>query len=288
MNKRAINHHIVPEVFQKQFTVDGDPARIWRAKKCERGIYLAPEKKRIRKTFVIRDYYTILERDQRSDRIEREFYGEIDNFLGCLLPNVIRILKDGDVPSFSSGCLNSLRQVVLHMAKRTPDTSLEADDIDVGKEVVASYLEALPSKVPLTKRKSLEAKLADPTRLRDEGRTIRVLATLKSGDEVDRILSECVPRWSISQTKHSYILSSKMVYRIGNGGSNGLINPMTEIWMPITPKFCLVLLRDPMNRIPNIVVDTPEHIRKVNEYAAKCSHEIASHSEQLLKSLIRA
>jgi hypothetical protein len=286
MSKRAVNHHIVPEVLQRSFAVESDAKRIWRCKRTSKGQYNAPTKKLIDKSFVVRNYYTTLENDKRSDRIEREFYGPIDDFLGRLLPEVIGIIERGEVPSFSVDALKSLQTVVLQMLKRTPDFLKDHDDTRYGRQVIENTLNDLPSDAPLEHSRMLKAALQDNEVLRDQGRHIRVRATLEDSPLVTDALSEFVPRWSISNTKHSYILSSMMVYRIGNGGPNGLSNPKMEMWMPIGPKVSMVLVRDPYNKIPYKVIDTPEHIRKVNEYAVANSFEIASHSEALIKSLI--
>lgn len=148
------------------------------SKKNERGIYCSPASKRIEKAFVIRDYYTILENDTRSDRIEREFYGRIDDFLGQLLPEVIGVLNSGRIPSFTPEALNSLRTVAMEMAKRTPDFLKDHDDIKLGREFFGSCLNALPDGAPKSQREMLESKLANDVTLRDKGRHIRVTATL--------------------------------------------------------------------------------------------------------------
>lgn len=288
MVKRAKKHHIVPQILQKQFGIREDEQRIWRTKRDEGSKrFQSLERKLIKKTFVINDYYTVLKNDQRSDLIERSFYGPIDDYLGRLLPQVIQILEVGDIPDFSLEALDSIRQIVMHMAKRTPDFLDDHNDIEMGRKLVEDTLKYDLGEIPAPYRNQLEADLMDTARLKDKGRDIRVTATLKNSTRINKALSEFVPRWAISETKHSYILASRMVYRIGNGGSNGLKNPNMEMWMPITPKIALVLLRDPEHKIPHKVIDTPAHIRRVNEYVVKNSFEVASHSEALLKSLLR-
>lgn len=285
MGKRAKRHHIVPQALQKQFCIQGDQKRIWRAKREEVSKnFQSLDCKLIQNTFVVRDYYTVLENNQRSDIIERNFYGPIDDYLGRVLPQVIQVLNTGNIPEFSLEALESIREIVLHMAKRTPDFLGEHDDIAMGRKLVE---ETLKYEIPVARRRQLEADLEDAARLQDKGRDIRVAATLENSTRIDEALSEFVPRWAVSETKHSYILASRMVYRIGNGGANGLINPNMEMWMPITPKIALVLVRDPENKIPHRVVETPARIRRVNEYAVKNSFEVASDSEALLKSLLR-
>jgi len=285
MNKRAIKHHIVPQVLQRQFAIRGDEQRIWRAKRNKNGNFQSLERKRIAKTFVINNNYTVLENDQPSDVVERKFYGPIDDFLGRFLPDVIQTINNGYIPNFSTDSLNSIKEIAIHMAKRTPDFLGEDNDIERGRKLVEEILQYTPDVLPTEDRKQLEADLTDESRLRDKGRDIRVKATLQNSSRIKETLSQFVPRWAVSQTKHSFILASRMVYRIGNGGPNGLTNPKVEIWMPITPKIALVLLRDPENKVPHIVVDRPQHIRRVNEYAVRESFEVASHSERLLYSL---
>ncbi|PVB63432.1 DUF4238 domain-containing protein [Labrenzia sp. 011] len=287
MGKRAKNHHIVPEVLQRQFAIADDPKRIWRAKRHMNGNYRKLERKLINKSFVIRDYYTILENDERSDRVERDYYGMIDNFLGQWLPEVIGIFQEGKIPSFNPKNLDDTRKVVMAMLKRTPDFIKDLDDFAVGRDLVETCLREAPEDTSASQREIWEAELADEQRLRDIGRHIRVAASLKNSQRIEEALAERSPRWAISETKHSYVLSSMMAYRIGNGGPNGLSNPEMEIWMPITPKIAFVLVRDPDNTIPMIVKDEPEHIRQINEYAMNNCFELASHSELLLKSLLR-
>lgn len=285
MVKRAVNHHVVPKVLQREFAIENDNRRIWRAKRCRNGRFSVVQKKRIDKTFVRRNYYTTLEGEQQSDRIERDFYGKIDDFLGRTLPEVLTILKEGAIPSFASVSLSSLRTVVMHMAKRTPDFLERPDDSEIGRELVEMTLNALPSSAPKEHRERLVSTLQDESKLRDRGRDIRVKATLKESEKVNDALLEFIPRWVVSRSHHSFILSSKMLYRIGNGGPNGLINPNMEMWMPISPKISLVLVRNEHNSIPHRVIAEPNSIRKFNEYAVRNSFEVASHSEALLRSL---
>lgn len=286
MGARATNHHVVPQVLQKAFSIQNDPKRVWRAKRSENGTYKDPERKLIEKAFVVRDYYTILENEGLSDRIERNFYGPIDDFLGRLLPEVLDALTRGAVPRFSPQALSSLREVVLRMAMRTPDFVPGHDDVEMGRQVAAGTLSSLPEDVSAADREKLLSILDEPRKLREIGRSVRVKATLNLSPRIDASLSDLDVRWAVSSTKHSYILASRMAYRIGNGGQNGLSNPNMEIWMPISPKTALVLLRDPKNEVPHIVGDSPDHIRKVNEYAVRNSFEVASHSKELLASLL--
>lgn len=285
MGSRAKNHHIVPKVLQKQFALENDTKRIWRAQKNSDKTFSRPELKRLEKVLYRRDYNTVLDNDERSDRVECGFYGNIDDYLGRILPEVIGLIRENRIPQFSGGALQSLRKVVMNMAKRTPDFLGEFDDIELGRQFIEKLLNSLPQNTAERERGSLYSELSDQNRLLELGRNIRVNGTILPSTRAEKVLAEYTPRWSISRTHHSYILSSRMVYFIGNGGRNGLANPSCELWMPIEPKISLVLVRDPQNKIPAVSFDTPDHIRKINEFAARQSFEIASHSEKLLNSI---
>jgi len=100
-------------------------------------------------------------------------------------------------------------------------------------------------------------------------------------------MADFVPRWAVIEGKNSFILSSLIAYRIGNGGHNGLANPNMEIWMPIAPKYAIVMLQDPEGKITHRVSEPRVHVRKVNEFAVRNSSYVASHSHKLLRSLVR-
>ncbi|WP_319568974.1 DUF4238 domain-containing protein [Cohaesibacter marisflavi] len=289
MTDRAVNHHIVPEVLQKQFSINGERVRVWRSKRDNAGLYPPPEKKKISKSFVTRDYNTILKGTKPSDHVEKEFYGRVDDFLGRWLPEVENILQNRSVPAFNPGALVSVREMVKVMLMRTPDFANLSSDIEIGKDVVESSILARTHQGPESQSASdLLSILDDKKQLAAIGRDIRVRGTVCGNKKISAVLSEFFPHWAVSSTNHSFILSSRMVYRVGNGGSNGLLNPNMEIWFPISPKIALVLTRNINSNIPLICSEPPEHIRQVNLYAVKSSYEVASHSEKLLSSLLRS
>lgn len=285
MSHRSKEHHYVPQVLQRSFAASKD--KIWHSERGADGQFQAPELRLIEKTFVLRNYYTVEIEGELSDVVERKFYGEIDGYLGRILPAVKEAFDRGTVPTFSDGSLLSLQQVVIEMAKRTPDFANDYVDAAKGREFVEELLADTTGKLPEEERAVLRKELGDLGRLRQYGRQIRMKATVRTSDEVHDAIEPFQARWATSTGRHSYILASRMVMRIGNGGHNGLANPDAEIWMPISPKICLVLTRDAGREIPLRSEDTVKHIRQFNEFAAVTSREIASHSPELLESLTK-
>jgi len=283
MAQRSKKHHFVPKVLQQRFIAE--PKRIWYSELENDNRFSPPQLRNIQKTFRIRDYYTVLVGGDQSDIVETDFYGRIDDYLGKMLPNVLDALDRGVVPTFSGHSLDSVRKVVMEMAKRTPEFVKKHDDIAMGREIVETSLATLSDTTRSNEQSKLHCALENPSQLRMYGRNVRVQATINRSERIEEALGEFSVRWAVSETHHSFILSSLMAYRIGNGGSNGLSNPNMEIWMPIAPKASLVLIRDPENKIPLIVKERPHHIRQVNEFAMKNSRQIASHSKELMESL---
>ena len=283
---RSKEHHFVPKVLQKQFCWRTD--HIWYSTKSKNGRFEVVEDRNIDSTFKIRDYYTILEENAvLSDKIERQFYGIIDDYLGKFLPEVLGGLERGFVPLIRGNALIGLRRTVLEMIKRTPDFNPNHDDTELGKKLLEGLAKVIAEKSDFLDQSTLVCELDNPVKLKHIGRDKRVRSTIRRSEKVDGSLNDLEPRWAYIDGKHSFILSSLIAYRIGNGGATGIAQPNMEVWMPISPKVALVLLRDPEKISPPIVCVDRQKVRAFNQYAVKYSSAVASHSEELLKSLIK-
>lgn len=286
MSKRSKRHHFVPKVLQKSFCAEGQ--KIWYAERENKAKYGKPELRNIDSTFRIRNYYTVLDGDEPSDVVERSFYGRIDDYLGDVIPECIKILDQGDAPTFDASPLATLQDVVFEMLKRTPEFTRQHDDASIGLEVVEGSIERAGNSPEFADQKlGLLSDLQNEQKLVAIGRDVRVRGTIKEPSE--RVVTELRKRkvrWAIAPGKHSFVLSSMIAYRIGNGGPNGLSNPKSEIWLPISPKYVLVLVRDDFSRVPLRVQETRDRVRVLNEFAVKNCSQIGSHSEKLISSLV--
>jgi hypothetical protein len=226
-----------------------------------------------------------LEDDVPSDAIETGFYGSLDNFLAQLIPQFISKLEEADAPVMDFELQNALKVAVFELVKRTPDF-MEVNDYDLGLEFLEGVLsEEGKGTVTDSRLAELRAELSLPHMIRARGRDIRVRGSLSRSEDVEEALKSRNFRYVVAKKGHSFMLSNAIAYRIGNGGSNGLQNPESEIWMPISPKFAIVLVADPKQKIPLVCESSREHVREINEYAAARSRSIASHSKQLIISV---
>jgi Protein of unknown function (DUF4238) len=284
MNNRIKKQHIVPRILQKQFASEN--GSIWYSERGHDNSYEAPYLKRIETAFVIKNYYTVGSGSELSDVVERKFYGNIDDYLGRILPKVISSFAQNIVPLFEGEALIGLRLVVFEMLKRTPDFIKSNDDSAIGKSILDATIRSLNENADHAGIVRLDTEMKkNPNFMREIGRNTRVRATIKRSKKMETTLEDFSVRWAFCESKHSFLLTSMMVYRVGNGGSNGLSNPNVEIWMPLSPKIALVLLRDKHNKIPLKIDETRNHIRAVNEFAANNSRQIASHSKELIESI---
>ena len=283
MSYRAKKHHIVPEVLQKQFLAMEE--KIWFSEQKSDGAFSPPQLESIKKAFMKKNYNTITKDGEKSDVVEREFYGKIDNFLGKVIPDIFTAFEGNKVPMFSEQLLDSLRNVVMEMAKRTPDFTGMYDDTTEGKRLLDEIVAEAGADGDKMSEDHFKSRLGDAQWQKEFARDVRVRATIKHSPKVQSALNQLTFKWVLLSSKCSFILSSQMVYRLGNGGPNGLNNPNFEMWMPISPKIALVLLRDNYGKLPLVHYDTPDHVREINEYALKSSFQIGSHSRELLESL---
>ncbi|OOY32929.1 DUF4238 domain-containing protein [Thioclava sp. F36-6] len=283
--KRSRNHHYVPKCIQRHFCGEGE--RLWYAERNKSGRFLEPEERNIRTTFREKDRNTILLNGQPSDIVEHSFFEKLDNYLGKTIPEIVDIISEGAAPEFSEIARLDFIYAIYESLRRSPDF-FDIDEASKGEELVRGQLSKLDENKDSSTIEALQATLASRYELRKLGRDIRVRAAFGETELSEKIkleLKTLEVRWAISNAKHSFALPSSGCYRVGNGGSNGLSNENVEIWMPITPKISIVLLRDPNKRIPPLINVSRDLVRRMNEYATRNSRAIASHSGHLIYSL---
>jgi hypothetical protein len=283
--RRSRTHHYVPKGIQKNFCFEGK--RIWYSEKDPTGKYSTPEVRNIDTTFQKKDYYTVREKGKPSDIVEKNFYSKLDDFLAKLLDSVHASFEQGIVPTFDREGERTVARALFYCVKRNPDFSSTFDDQQIGLEVTEKLIDAVSEwdnsqDVINSLKKQRESRLD----LRSIGRDVRVRAQLRSSDQVESELDTLNVRWVVSEGPHSFLLCSSLIYRIGNGGPNGLSNPDFEMWLPISPKRALVLMRARSNDIPLVVKIDRNHMRKMNLFGLDESHCIASHDQKLMQSLI--
>lgn len=284
---RSKQHHYLPKSFQKSFTVDGMGTQIFFSERGEEGLYGDPVIRNIKTTFKKKDLYTISVEGKKSDLLEREYYGPIDENLSKIIPYLNEELSNNRIPVINADTFNKLKILVIEMLKRTPEFGNRESYSDVGRNTVLDAINDLSKSASDEIIRDLNNMLKDSNLTDLIGKDIIAKAKTLPMTLVDGVLKNYTIRWVRTEGKSSFILSSLCCYRIGNGGSNGLSSMSAEVWMPISPKNCLVLIQDPYKRVPLLTTVNSGKVNQVNEHAATYSKQIASHSKALLEAVIK-
>lgn len=283
MSQRSRNHHYVPKALQKNFWESQE--KIWYAKRSSvKEKFLTVELRNCSSAFKRRDFYTVLDgSDKLSDIAERDFYGIVDDQLGKTLFETIPILDSGNLPLFHGIPLESFKHLITVMFKRTLDMASKQSDDDTGNSIIDGTLKEVGKFHGISIEQAREVIKFPPAR--HLGRTVRVNAQTSYSENILEALRDYRVAAVSAASGSSFILGSKMIYRISNGTADRLGSENVEIWFPISPRYCLVL--HALKNSPNSIITWPQRkVREVNEFIARESLEVGSHSNKLLRSVL--
>lgn len=285
VQKRSKIHHFVPKTLQRPFCSRGDT--IWYSEKSSEK-FLAPEPRNIDSTFKERNRNTIQMNGGSSDIVETGFYGRLDDFLGKFIETALASLTTGTAPKLEHEETRKVKISIYDIVKRSPDFFPLADDLTIGKYIIEEIAKDLEAEGFLDEAENERKALADKAKITKIGRDFRVRSTVSTSDNFPKIssfLNNLHLSWATSKSRNSFILSSLVCLPANGNTFQPLTNSNNEIWMPISPKNCLILSHNPSEAVPKISELAPDQIRRANEYAARNSRQIASHSKKLLCSL---
>lgn len=284
VNRRSKKHHHVPETLQKRFL--NSIGHIWYAeRKSLRDPFTAPDDRNPTSCFRSRNFYTVLEGvDGKSDKVERDFYGPVDNHLGRLLDEIDTALAQNKLPVFKNDRLTSLDNLMIALFKRSFDTATIAGELDAGIEVRDKIHQRINQEISVSEAPVIKAKVPDA---KDLGRHVRVMAQIAESPKLRHALRDYEVSFVIPEGRGSFVLGSKMIYRTGNGGSETLGSENVELWFPISSKYCLV--RHHRNLRPAAMHIWPDYrVHQINSSIVSQSLGVAASSKFLLDDLLRS
>lgn len=283
---RAKRHHYVPRTLLRRFC--DDAGKLYYAEKSPDGSFGEIQYRNPDASFWRRNHNTILVEGEPSDLAEREYYAMLDDYLAKLLMEIEVAFAQGYEPAFRGEVLVGACFLIHAFMKRSIDFLPDFDDGQLGQAAIDGVKNLLLVQGNRRAAESYVQSAKGHLSAFRRGRNIRVLVDCQPPSEaVSSMLNEFSLRWAVPVAGSSFIVTSKMVYRIGNGSHNGYVNPRVECWMPLSPKRALVMLRDPEGKVPLICTMKESFVRDVNEYATDTSSVVASHSKLLIASLIK-
>lgn len=281
-SKRSIIHHFVPQTIQRRFTIRPDSEQIWYSERDEYGRYITPELRNIRSTFKKKNFYTITHQGQKSDIIEREFYGHLDNAIGKFISDMRAVFDRGAIPVLSGEALASVRHMIMEMTKRTPHFVKSYDEETVGRQAITKLLDEEILNLSNSDISQMHDDLQNTDLLKQVGKEARVRAAVGKMEKTEPLLEEFSIRWLTCSPKSSFILTDMGAFSIGGG----LSSLTAQVWMPMAPQLFAVMVRDPENKIPLLSQYDPKGVRDLNSRLVEEASAIASPSLKLLEALI--
>lgn len=280
----AKRHHYVPQCLIRNFC--DDSGRVWFSERDETGSYKAPEQRNTKSVFYENHYYAVEVKGRPSDYIEKSFYQKIDDRLAVLIDRVFYCERRSCI-DLARNEVRDLSWIVYELMVRNPNfiSKFVECDISLGRSIVEATLRR--SNLDEHQRFLGEKLLSSRQELRKLGRNTRVSAQVSPPEKVAPYLDGLSVKIVRCSGKHSFVISDFPVYRIGNGGANGLTNINSEMWLPISPKVAVVLLNESISAVPDFHVLDRDRLREINIFAVRNAERVASHSRQLISSLLR-
>ncbi len=276
--RRSKRHHYVPKGLQNHFC--GADNKIWYAERSADG-FSALEERTPNGCFWEKNLNTTIGKNGLSENVEEE-WRDLDNELAPFLAHANEVLSNGSPPDLTEESVEKLRFFFAMLMTRSPELVPSVERI---KQVYVSEVMGLATKLDIL-APDLRARTADPAFQAQAARHIRAEALGRVPEYSLEELRKFHPTWVIAEKKSAFILGSRMVYATGNGGPNGLLNPDTELWFPISQKHVLVLSRD-QSKSDKVFYLSGSRVRQWNRYILRTSERaVASHSERLLRSLL--
>ena len=278
-HKRSKRHHFVAQSIQRRF-YDKSIDKIWYSEKTETG-FSEIEARTSYGCFWASNLNTTLVEDKPDDPLERGHWKTIDDYFDVFLKEVDQAFDHSKPLLLVDGRLDAFKEHFIYLAKRSPD-STDLPSADEMGEVYQAKIKAYAKQNGL----DLLGKYDDPIWLRQNGRAILAESKASYSELVVKSLEDYSMCWAVPRGNSSFLLGSRNVYRAGNKSSGHLDDPNTELFWPVSPKLALVLVRLPTSDFPRIGLLDQAIVRGWNEEIRNSSQSVASHSSQLLKSLL--
>lgn len=282
---RSKRHHYVPQALQRSF-VKKKTNRLWYA---HRGAiaedFLVIEERNTISTFQERDFYTVIDSEDRlSDEVERNFFADLDNKIAVVVKDLIEILNSGKTPIVDEPARSFLKIAFYSLFIRTKDIASARSDSDVGNQLIEDIRgDLVAADFNKTDIEDFMMNMPDPKKL---GRSIRARAqSTRPPIEVMDAVRDYQFYFVKTCNRCSFVLGSKIVYRISNGTNDKLGSPNVELWMIISPKYAMVMAHETFGRMPVFVLNK-KGVSDVNETIRDTCLSIASRSLDLLGKLL--
>lgn len=269
-------HHYVPQCLLQRFCFQSNS--IWYSFKGDQ--HVVPKRRNIKRVFKRDHYYTIVEDGEKSARIEKDFYGRVDDIFGKILNECESVFDSGNIPIFEGEALGSLRHIFSIFMKRNPDFigGLE-------KRTVASVISGGAAAEKPEINELLQAK----SELELEGmvKNARVRAQAQESTRVLTALQGLTASWAFVEPGTQLVIGSYPIARLTDRPSANLGSVEVELWLPVSPLLMLGLTH-PKKRLREGISISKSKVHELNRYTFERSSEVGSRDYDLMLSLMKS
>lgn len=283
--QRSVRHHYVPSTLGRRFS-DESGKFYYKTRSSRHHPFGKSEYRRPERAFYEKDLYTMYDNEGiPHDRIEREFFGPLDDFFGEFLKKVDEVFAEGSNPTLSKETRLGLSQLVTSNFARNPQ-------FGVGPEALREVRENFPSILAQTSEEfgddplTVLAQFEDESLSDQEIQNILMKAITKKMPNSEKFLNQLETAWVVIEGKSRFILGDRIAYHPRNALSKLFSSAFVGLVMPLHPKRAIAFVGQSARKLDRISVGDAS-VRKLNEIAVSESLCIASASNPQLESLTR-
>ena len=269
-------HHYVPRFLLDRFV--SNDRQLWIVRKLEDGPKLfraAPEA-----AFKQTHLNSFRNSDGSKDPKLEHWYSTLEADAAPVVAQIVDSVLDGREPGLAEDQRRCWNQFFYQQRKRAPDSyahlGLEQDlRRDIARAI--SELEQNDTGIPLEERELARSNDG----IKRVAHNAALLARADPGEAVMRALEQRGMAFAFVERRDKcFVIGDRVPATLGPGG---ILNPGTEMWLPIAPRVAVSPYGKPFSE--RIVKFTAGQIRKVNAQIYAESNMTAANNEHVLRTL---
>ncbi len=276
------SHHFVSDFLIKKFAFDGDKV-FYLNKRSERKI---PVPIKSSKVFYETNSNTFERPDGTKDFSVESALSILEGQVAVILLKIIASVELGKLPMLNSSEKALLDEFLLTLFKRSPQTRNKHATAAFFQESLAESLMELHA-AGIHVPEELKTKFRSESWKKRTLKQAMVTATLRHGHEVNTAMSEKGLYFARPKNpKKTFILGSEPLLRLRGSKTNGIADPQSELWLPISPTIAISLYG--ASGRETLVFLEDQAVRYLNYHSWQQSESAVANNAELLNSIANA
>jgi Protein of unknown function (DUF4238) len=272
-------HHYVPKLIQRRFV--GPSGQLYFVRRDNPVIKVSNPTDLFKQNHL----YSKTSADWVKDPSLELFYADLEGKAGSIISDLISHARRNIHANLSETDRQILIKFIYHMWKRTPEELDRIFPVNSDEEAIYTVDRAMRDmNRQLSDEEFIELLVPGNARRILKNGCIEMLR--RDSPDVMQVMAELDIRLVvIPPDGGAFVIGSNPVLPINLRRSAPIVSSRIEVWIPLAREVALCFCD---RRQPGVVVASQPIVRKVNELIASRSSILASHSDALLCSLVRA